>query len=114
MPELFAPEGVQLGPPSDDEWNDDHPMAVAAETLDLEASFGISGLMHIIHNATSDIKSSMKHYSDHVNDMKLVADLVRRRHTRQRLFETCYTDETGFAMRPFWLASMGNATPTVG
>ena len=41
----------------------------------------------------------MPHYSKHVDDMKAVADILRKPHNRERLFTTCFADEIGIQMR---------------
>ena len=62
-----------------------------AVELSLEGSVGIAGCLHIIHNSSSDLESAMGSYKDVVKKLRHVANLVRRRDTKERLLETCFS-----------------------
>ena len=41
----------------------------------------------------------MPHFSKHVDDMKSVADILRKKHNRERLFTISFADEVAIQMR---------------
>lgn len=59
------------------------------------AALGAPGLLHIIHNAGSDLLEVITGLDDEVTRLMHVADLVRGAQTCERLIETCYSTEVG-------------------
>ena len=62
--------------------------------------------MHIKHNKkqiqitqTQNLGLGMPHYSNRVDDMKAIADILRKHHNRELLFTICFADEVGIQMR---------------
>ena len=66
------------------------PVVAPAEalTVDLQNVLGIPGLMHIVHNASSDMFGAMCHDA-YLGKLKQVCHLLRRPWSRPRFFETC-------------------------
>lgn len=57
--------------------------------IDMTSSLPISGLLHILHNSSKNLGVSMEIYSETVDRLSHVANLLRRPPTRDRLLETC-------------------------
>ena len=109
-PELEAPveivEEVDLcdAPPAP---IPEHPPAdVALEELpeaqcvvDVTGSLEVDDLLHCIHNATKGLSAAMKSFDDVVGQCKKVADLLRKKESKDRLIETCFSQglARGFA-----------------
>ena len=69
--------------PACPEHEDDGPIS-------FETSFGVGGLLHIIHNATKDLGSCMECYDEHVSKMSVLAKFLRERHSKERLLAKCF------------------------
>ena len=67
--------------------------------VDLEGSFGIAGMLHIISNAMNDVDNSMVHFGVIVDTMSAIAGLIRHPGSRKRLFNRCYSCKEGMYMR---------------
>eukprot|EP00959_Pyramimonas_sp_CCMP1952_P388978 8150090-Pyramimonas_sp.AAC.1 len=52
----------------------------------------IPGLYHAVHNSVGELSSAMQLYAPFCRKLKAVCDLVRRKFSRQRLFETCFAE----------------------
>ena len=59
--------------------------------VSLETSFGVGGLLHIIHNATKDLGSCMECYDEQVSKMSVLAKFLRERHSKERLLAKCFS-----------------------
>ena len=59
----------------------------------------VSGLQHVLHNATRDLLSAMPVLAKEVPRLKALNDYVIARTTRERLYETCFTSPVGMAWR---------------
>lgn len=57
---------------------------------DMTGSVAVGGLLHIIHNASADIRMSMEHYDDITMKLSDVSRLLSSRESKERLLETCY------------------------
>lgn len=52
----------------------------------------VPGLYHAVHNSVAELAQSMKFYSPFCKQLKAVCDLARRKFSRQRLLETCFSE----------------------
>jgi hypothetical protein len=55
----------------------------------------IHDLLHCIHNATKDLSKSMAGYQDVIFQARKVADLVRKKESKERLIQTCFSSGPG-------------------
>ena len=72
---------------------------MAKPEVDLTSSLDTPGMLHVISNATKDLKKSMTMYSDMVQNAKAVADLCRRKESCDRLIATCFSDSIGMVLQ---------------
>ena len=63
--------------------------------VDVTSSLEVDDLLHCIHNATKGLSSSMTCFDRVVQQCKKVADMIRRKDSKDRLIETCFS--TGMA-----------------
>lgn len=63
--------------------------------ISLQSALAAPGLLHIIHNAGSDLVEMADGLGEAVTRLQHVSDLVRGKHTCERLIETCYSTEVG-------------------
>ena len=87
----FQPEGYEVHNAHDDS---PPPLAPPMETraymIDCRSSIYIPGLMHIVHNGTSDLESILPFWSSYVCQLKAVCKLISKRKYCDRLIETCF------------------------
>ena len=69
----------------------DFPEADAGDCVSLRASFGVGGLLHVIHNAAKGLGACMKFYDDIVEDMGVLSKFLRERHSKERLISKCFS-----------------------
>ena len=85
LPELFfEAEGVDEFAVAPDDFE--------MPALDMSNCIAIAGCLHIIHNSSADLRSSMGIYDDTVHSLTHVSNLVRRAETHDRLLATCFAD----------------------
>ena len=61
--------------------------------IDCRGSLYIAGILHIIHNATSDFGLVLKCWKPFCEQLKQVCRLLSRKHTKQRFLHTCFAHE---------------------
>ena len=86
-------EGVDFAPEAPVEEPDfSEPMVgrAAEATADVTTSLEVDDILHCIHNATKGLSSAMTHFSQIVSQCKHVADIVRKKDSKDRLIETCF------------------------
>ena len=66
-----------------------------AAQIDLSASVGIPGMLHIVHNSSRDLARGMPNFDPVVSQIQHVSRLLRRHGSRERLLQTCYNDPAG-------------------
>ena len=94
--ELAPPDGPQDPPAAEvEEVNFASPLAEGDLVADLSASVEIHDLLHCIHNATKDLSKSMAGYQDVIFQARKVADLVRKKESKERLIQTCFSSGPG-------------------
>lgn len=59
--------------------------------LDLSATVEVSGLLHIISNASKDLVKVMVVYKDATERLQRVSNVLRVKETKERLMETCFS-----------------------
>ena len=105
-PELEAPQQMLEVDFCDAPPAPDPPANVAIEDLpedqcvvDVTGSLEVDDLLHCIHNATKGLAAAMKSFDDVVGQCKKVADLLRKKESKDRLIETCFSQglAKGFA-----------------
>ena len=60
--------------------------------MDLTPSLFISGMLHIIHKATEELGTILYHFQSYLQDLTHVTRLLRRRWSRTRLLQTCFSE----------------------
>ena len=63
--------------------------------IDLTGSVSVAGLLHIAHNSTIDLAKSMEQFDGVVAQMQAVSRLLRKKDSKARLLESCYSDPVG-------------------
>lgn len=58
--------------------------------VDLTNSVFIAGLLHVLHNTTSDLAAPLHHWATFMGQLRQVCRLLSRRWSRTRLLETCF------------------------
>lgn len=58
--------------------------------VDLTGSVFIAGLLHILHNTTSDLHVPLQHWAIFIDQLRQVTRMLSRRWSRCRLVETCF------------------------
>ena len=71
-----------------------------AASVDLSGAVGIPGMLHIVHNSSKDLSAGMTHFDATVLQLQHVSKLLRRRDSRERLLERCFSDPTGRVLQP--------------
>jgi len=92
MPEA-APPILMDG---DEDWEE--PVANRLR-VDLSGSVPVAGLLHIIHNSSSGLEAVMQTYTETVDKVGLVCNLLRKRDSKMRLLSTCFVDGVARHMR---------------
>lgn len=64
---------------------------IAGNMLDTQHSFYIPGMLHVIHNATRDLKESMSGWKWFLEGLTAIAKVLATPVWRQRLVETCFS-----------------------
>ena len=59
---------------------------------DVTGSLEVDDVLHCIHNATKDLARSMPNYSTVVYQCQKLADMLRRKESKERLKATCFND----------------------
>ena len=59
--------------------------------IDVTASLEVPGLLHIISNAGITLGSAMDYYSEAINKLTKVANILTSKGSKDRLFETCFS-----------------------
>ena len=67
--------------------------------IDLTGSVSIAGLLHIAHNSTNDLAKSMEQFDTVVAQMQAVSRLLRKKDSKARLLESCFSDPVGLHLR---------------
>ena len=75
------------------------PGPVPSPKISFCRALQVSGLQHVLHNATRDLLSAMPVLAKEVPRLKALNDYVVARTTRERLYETCFTSPVGMAWR---------------
>ena len=80
------------------------PAPAADLSVDVRRSLEVPGVLHIISNAGNSLESTMDGYKDAVTKLIKVSNLLSRRESKERLYETCYADtpEGRELFRPLW------------
>jgi hypothetical protein len=68
--------------------------------LDVRSSFEVNDLLHAIHNATGGLSGVMRRYTDVVFQCKKLSDFLRRKETKEKLIETCFSHGVGRTLAP--------------
>ena len=101
-------DGVQL----DFDMTDD---AVFEEEIIQQADFkhalGMTGLHHIIDNATEGLADVLPSFEENVRKAQECCRLLRRGDTRPKLLERCFSSALGMQLRPAILAFKGHIQP---
>ena len=87
-PEVVAQEVEQQG---GDGVEADQAQAQDVDTVCLRASFGVGGLLHVIHNASMGLGSCVQRYDAEVDNMAELAKFLRERHSKERLISKCFS-----------------------
>ena len=93
---VVGPEGLPLLLPEESE--DADLFDVAEEVhhhVDLSNAVPNAGQLHILHNAANGVLKVMPTVDAAIDELKVVADMVRQPHSRGRLLETCFTSNVG-------------------
>ena len=93
-----AAQAAQAHADEDDEWA--VPAPAESPTVSLGRALQVSGLQHVIHNASRDMLSVCTHFTSHVDSVAAVAKLLKVPTLQARLFATCFSSDVGMAMRP--------------
>ena len=67
----------------------------AEPCVDFSKAIAIAGLLHIIHNSSSDLGKSMSCWDTVIQQLQHVSRLLRRRESKTRLMESCFNDPIG-------------------
>lgn len=71
------------------------PKKVGEIIIDTTSSFEIPGLLHMIHNAGKGLEVKLIHYADSIDRLGEVADLVSKKESKERFFQTCFLSPLG-------------------
>lgn len=63
----------------------------AAYRVDCSGSILVPGVLHIMHNATSDMERGLSYWSTFVGQLRHVARMLAKRWSRDRLVATCFS-----------------------
>ena len=73
------------------------------ECVDTTYSLEVDDLVHIIHNATKNLKRAMPSYKDIVFRMRKLCDLLRKKESKEHLIEVCFGGPDGEVLaRKIW------------
>ena len=75
------------------------PEQVAVPKISFSRALQVSGLQHIIHNATNDLLGAMPVLAKELPRLKELADDVVTKTTREEVYETCFASPVGMNMR---------------
>ena len=67
----------------------------AAARINFSGAVGIPGMCHIIHNSTVDLGRAMNQFSEVVSQMQHLSRFLRKKDSKQRLLETCFSSRVG-------------------
>ena len=68
------------------------------ELLDLSGCSEIPGLLHVIHNAGKALSEQLTHYNEAAEKLQATSNMLRRRESKERLKETCFSSDIGRAV----------------
>ena len=74
--------------------------SAAEPCVDFSKSTAIAGVLHIIHNSSSDLGKSMSCWELVIQQLQHVCRLLCRRESKTRLLETCFSDSLGKHFHP--------------
>eukprot|EP00969_Alexandrium_andersonii_P099173 4374056-Alexandrium_andersonii.AAC.1 len=60
--------------------------------VNLSTSLRVLGLLHMVNNATKDLRSMMGHWGEWIPQLREVRSLLRWRHSRERPVATGFGD----------------------
>ncbi len=63
------------------------------DRVSFTGSIPCAGQLHILHNAANGLLAAMPQTGKSIEQLGVVADLLRRPHTRTRLLESCFNSE---------------------
>ena len=93
---VVGPEGLPLLLPEESEEADLFDVAEEVHHhVDLSNAMPNAGQLHILHNAANGVLKVMPTVDAAIDELKVVADMVRQPHSRGRLLETCFTSNVG-------------------
>ena len=102
VPILRASSVLPWMPVPEDEAGD-HDWAPAADlagqhyaaVIDFTQAVGVPGMLHIVHNSTNDLSKAVQHFDEIISQMTALSRLLRKRDSKARLLETCFSDHVG-------------------
>ena len=89
----------------EDEWPEEEQLLKFGNAL------AVPGILHILHNAAKRMLGGLPELSGAVDSLANVADLLRKKHTQQRLCERCFSSPVGQQLRPQIQAFQGKVHP---
>ena len=88
-------------PANEDDW------PVEDEFLHFPNAFAVPGILHILHNAAKRMLTGLPELSAAVDALSAVAEMIRKKHTKERLVQRCFSSEVGQQLRPLIEAFKG-------
>lgn len=83
--------------PAEDEmsWAPEFGEGGQSPGVDFSKATPVAGLLHIIHNSSSDLGKSMSCWDSVIQQLQHVSRLLRKRDSKTRLLESCFNDHVG-------------------
>ena len=81
-------------PANEDDW------PVEDESLHFPNALAVPGILHILHNAAKRMLTGLSELSAAVDALSAVAEMIRKKHTKERLVQRCFASEVGQQLRP--------------
>ena len=101
LPWLAAPQLCE----HEEDWPEEE------EILSFGNALAIPGILHVLHNAAKRMLTGLPQLSSAVDALAAVADLVRKKHTQERLCERCFDTVVGRQFHSLFQAFQGKVHP---
>ena len=87
------------------EREDDWP--VEEKLIHFSNALAIPGILHVLHNAAKRMLTGLPELNTAVDLLQVVAELVRKKHTQERLCQRCFNSEVGVQLQPLIMGFKG-------
>ena len=74
---------------SEDDW------PCPEEAVRFNNALAIPGVLHVLHNAAKRMLNDVKHLNEAIDSLASVADLLRKKHSMERLCQRCFSSPVG-------------------